>query len=134
MSLSSPPDEISSLSGIIADAAAWTTYDESQIYWANALPDEFPDSGPIAVLALLGNRTARILLIAASDMTQAQLHSLARDLAFQIQSRYRADMTGLHIPREPTVSEVGEPSEAMKTAGDDRHAVEIDFPYGISID
>lgn len=134
MSQRNPPAEISSLAAIVAAAPCWQIYSQLRILWADAMPDEILGSGPMAVLSLRGNRQFRIVLVGAEDITEAELHRLAQDLAFQIQTRYRLDMTGLHIPKEPTVGEIGEPSEFMKAAGENAHAVLIDGTYGISID
>lgn len=134
MSQRNPPDEIASLITIVGAADSWAGYSRLRIVWAEATIDELPDTGPMAILSLKGSRQFRIVVVGAEDMTEADVHALAQDLAFQIQTRYRLDMTGLHIPKEPSVGEVGEPSEWMKAAGENTHAVQIDGSYGISID
>ncbi len=142
MSLPTTPAEIASLATIIHGTDAWeTAIDDDddmdppdRIFSDKAVPADIETNGPTAILSLLGNRQAQVLLLGGADMDDDDVHALAQDLAFQIQSRYRSDMTGLHIPKEPTVGEVGDPTEAMKTAGDGRDAVLITIPYGISTD
>ncbi len=134
MSFKNAPVEITSLRDIIADADAWAGYSQLRIDWAEAIDDDFPGTGPIALLSLMGERKGRIVILSDGKMTEGEIHRLAQDLAFQIQTRYRIDGTGLHIPKEPTVSIIGVPSEWMKTAGNDASAVMIDFVYGISTD
>lgn len=135
MSWTNPPDTLTGLRLALIGTAAWlaefsgnVTNATAAVHYPAALPS---DTFPLALLEMKDSRNAKITIIGV--YTVGALQQLARQIAFQIMSRYRSDGTGLVIAEEPQIGEVGEPSDYTQSGGDATSAIEITVPYGINL-
>lgn len=87
---------------------------------------------PLAILAL-DNREATIsLALDSDDYTVAQVQAIGDGLTYELQSRFRSDMTGVVIAAEPTASDVLESTDWASAAGNPAHVININATIGVT--
>ena len=138
----SASDLIKSLASVLSKAESWyslfpgnnTAEKQAAALAAIYYPDADPeDDLPLAVLQL-DNRQATIsLIMSPEDQDVAKVQDIGDGLSYELQSRFRLDMTGVLIPEEPTASDVLEATDWQTAGGNPAHTINLTCTIGVSV-
>lgn len=136
------PALISSLATVLSRAQAWFSIfpggNDAAKQAAALAATYYPDASasptlPLAMLSL-ENREAEITLVLPSaTYTVAQVQAIGDALTYQLQSRFRVDMTGVVIASEPTAGDVLESTDWAEAGGNAAHVINISANVGVTV-
>ena len=136
------PALITSLASVLSRATAWFSIfpggndaaKQAAALAATYYPDAVPSAAlPLAILELDARDAEITLVLDSSAYTVAQVQAIGDALTYQLQSRFRLDMTGVVIATEPTASEVLEATDWAKAGGNPAHAIKISATIGVTV-
>lgn len=139
---STAPEILKSLAFVLSRAPAWfgifpganDAAKQAAALAATYYPDASADDTlPLALLEMNGRDSRIIMFFDPDDQTVSDVQRIGDELTYQLQSRFRLDMTGVVIADEPTASDVEESPDWAAAGGDPAHTITISANLGINL-